>query len=50
MPISRFLEYLIDSGNYEYYMEKIITSFNAAAVKNVMCTNTISIGWDGYLV
>ncbi|MEO8209934.1 MAG: arsenosugar biosynthesis radical SAM (seleno)protein ArsS [bacterium] len=49
MPISRFLEYLIDSGNYEYYMEKLINSFNVIAVKNVMCTNTISIGWDGYL-
>ncbi|MBK8550831.1 MAG: arsenosugar biosynthesis radical SAM protein ArsS [Ignavibacteria bacterium] len=49
MPVSRFLEYLIDSGNYEYYMEKLINSFNAAAAKNVMCTNTISIGWDGYL-
>jgi radical SAM/Cys-rich protein len=49
MPISRFLEYLIDSGNYEYYMEKLINSFNVTSVKNVMCTNTISIGWDGYL-
>lgn len=49
MPISRFLEYLIDSGNYEYYMNKLINSFNASAAKNVMCTNTISVGWDGYL-
>ena len=49
MPISRFLEYLIDSGNYEYYMDKLINSFNVSAAKNVMCTNTISIGWDGYL-
>ena len=49
MPVSRFLEYLIDSGNYVDYMEKLIASFNAAAVRNVMCTNTISIGWDGYL-
>ncbi|MDQ3020653.1 MAG: arsenosugar biosynthesis radical SAM protein ArsS [Bacteroidota bacterium] len=49
MPISRFLEYLIESGNYEYYMEKLITSFNVTTAKNVMCKNTISIGWDGYL-
>jgi radical SAM/Cys-rich protein len=49
MPISRFLEYLINSGNYEYYMEKLINSFNPAAAKNVMCINTVSIGWDGYL-
>jgi radical SAM/Cys-rich protein len=49
MPVSRFLEYLIDSGNYVDYMEKLINSFNVSAVKNVMCTNTISVGWDGYL-
>jgi len=49
MPINRFLEYLIDSGNYEYYMEKLITAFNPATIKNVMCTNTISVGWDGVL-
>jgi len=49
MPISRFLEYLIDSGNYEYYMEKLVSAFNTDAVKNVMCMNTISVGWDGYL-
>ncbi|MDZ4712447.1 MAG: arsenosugar biosynthesis radical SAM protein ArsS [bacterium] len=49
MPISRFLEYLLDSGNFEYYMEKLISSFNPSSVPNVMCRNTISIGWDGYL-
>jgi radical SAM/Cys-rich protein len=49
MPISRFLEYLIESGNYDYYMEKLINAFNPAAAKKVMCTNTISIGWDGAL-
>ncbi|MEO6694432.1 MAG: arsenosugar biosynthesis radical SAM (seleno)protein ArsS [Ignavibacteria bacterium] len=49
MPISRFLEYLIDSGNYELYMEKLINAFNTESVESVMCTNTVSIGWDGYL-
>src|SRR6185436_19366400 len=49
MPISRFLEFLLRSGNYESYMEKLVTAFNPAAVSGVMCRNTISIGWDGYL-
>jgi len=49
IPISRFLEYLIRSGNYEGYMEKLIESYNPAAAANVMCRNTISVGWDGYL-
>lgn len=49
LPISRFLEYLIASGNYEDYMYALVEAYNPAAVKNVMCTNTISVGWDGWL-
>lgn len=49
LPISRFLDYLLQSGNYEKYMEKLIAAYNPAAAANVMCRNTISIGWDGYL-
>jgi hypothetical protein len=30
-------------------MQKLVDSFNPSAVANVMCRNTISIGWDGYL-
>jgi radical SAM/Cys-rich protein len=49
LPISRYLDYLLQSGNYEKYMEKLITAFNPVAAANVMCRNTISIGWDGFL-
>ena len=49
MPISRFLEFLLTSGNYEKYMQKLVQAFNPAAVAGVMCRNTISIGWDGTL-
>ncbi len=49
MPISRYLDFLITSGNYEKYLEKLVNAYNAAAASNVMCRNTISIGWDGYL-
>jgi radical SAM/Cys-rich protein len=49
LPISRYLDYLLTSGNYEKYMEKLVTAFNPIAATNVMCRNTISIGWDGYL-
>ncbi len=49
LPISRFLDYLIQSGNYEEYMTKLVEAFNPVAAENVMCRNTISIGWDGYL-
>lgn len=49
IPISRFLDFLIESGNYEEYMEKLINAFNPAAVSGVMCRNTISIDWKGFL-
>lgn len=49
LPISRFLEYLIASENYEEYMQRLVEAFNPAALANVMCTNTLSISWDGYL-
>lgn len=49
MPINRYLDYLLVSGNYEDYMTKLIHAFNPAAAKGVMCRNTISVGWDGYL-
>ncbi|UAB85757.1 arsenosugar biosynthesis radical SAM protein ArsS [Zunongwangia sp. SCSIO 43204] len=49
LPISRFLEYLIASENYKDYMYSLVDAYNPAAVENVMCTNTISISWDGWL-
>jgi radical SAM/Cys-rich protein len=49
MPISRFLEFLIQSGNFESYMERLVQAYNPSAVSGLMCRNTISIGWDGHL-
>ena len=49
LPISRFLDYLIASENYEDYMYALVEAYNPSAVKNVMCTNTISVSWDGWL-
>lgn len=49
LPISRFLHFLLKSGNLEEYMERLITAFNPAAAEGVMCRDTISIGWDGTL-
>jgi radical SAM/Cys-rich protein len=49
LPISRFLDYLIASDNYNDYMYNLVEAFNPAAVENVMCTNTLSVSWDGWL-
>ena len=49
LPISRFLDYLLASDNYEDYMYNLVEAYNPIAVENVMCTNTISVSWDGWL-
>jgi len=49
MPVSRFLEFLVDSGNYEGYMERLANAFNPSAAAGVMCRYTLSVSWDGTL-
>ena len=49
LPISRFLDYLVASENYDDYMYALVDAYNPAAVQSIMCTNTISISWDGWL-
>ena len=49
MPISRFLDHLEVTGQTDEYLTRLVTAFNPAAASNVMCRNTLSVGWDGTL-
>ena len=49
MPISRFLQFLAESGNLQGYMDKLVGAFNPATVDGLMCRYTLSVGWDGKL-
>ncbi|HSM52466.1 MAG TPA: DUF3641 domain-containing protein, partial [Thermoanaerobaculia bacterium] len=49
MPIARFLDWLVESGNLAPYMERLLAAFNPAAARGVMCRNTLSVAWDGRL-
>ena len=49
MPISRYLEWLDDSGNTNRYVNKLAGAFNPAAAAGVMCRTTLSVGYDGRL-
>ena len=49
MPISRYLEWLQDTGNLESYLNKLLVAFNPQAASNVMCRTTLSVGWRGEL-
>ncbi len=49
LPVARFLDYLLETGNYEEYMQKLVEAYNPATVEGLMCRNTVSVSWDGYL-
>ena len=50
MPISRYLEWLIESGNLAAYLQRLVTAFNPTAAQGVMCRTTLSVRWDGTLL
>ena len=47
LPISRFLEWLEESGNLQDYMTRLVNAFNPVAAAGVMCRSMISVGPDG---
>ena len=49
LPISRFLDDLLQSGRLDEYQQKLIDAFNPAAAAGVMCRNTLSVDWQGRL-
>ncbi len=49
MPISRFLDDLLRQGKYVEYMNRLISSFNPATVEHLMCRDTLSIDWRGFV-
>ncbi len=49
VPLGRFRQWLIKSGNFDKYIQKLFSSFNPCAVDNVMCRTLVSVSWDGYL-
>ncbi len=49
MPVSRFLDSLLQRDHYELYMQKLITSFNAETIAGLMCRSLVSVDWNGYL-
>jgi radical SAM/Cys-rich protein len=49
VPLGRFRDWLLLSGNLETYFKKLASSFNPCAVEGVMCRSMVSVSWDGYL-
>lgn len=49
LPIQRFGSVLISQGKFENYMQLLKDNFHAGNLQQVMCKNTLSIDWQGYL-
>lgn len=49
MPVSRFLEWLESSGNLQSYLELLVNAFNPGTIAGLMCQNTLSVSWDGFI-
>ncbi|HET8829954.1 MAG TPA: arsenosugar biosynthesis radical SAM (seleno)protein ArsS [Pelobium sp.] len=49
LPVSRFLDYLLETNKYLAYMHELVNAFNPATLDGLMCKNTISISWDGFM-
>ena len=48
-PLGSFRQWLIQSGNFENYMQKLVSNFNPCAVEALMCRSLVSVFWDGHL-
>lgn len=49
MPISRFGAVLLAQGKFYDYMNLLKDSYLPENLSNVMCLNTVSVDWEGYL-
>ena len=48
-PLGRFRQWLVESGNFYNYMQKLATAFNPCTIPGLMCRTLLSVSWDGYL-
>ncbi|NOQ35176.1 MAG: radical SAM/Cys-rich domain protein [Methylococcaceae bacterium] len=49
LPIQRFGSTLISHGEFENYIELLRANYQASNLGNLMCRNTLSIDWQGFV-
>jgi radical SAM/Cys-rich protein len=49
IPLGRFRQWLVKSGNLTEYIDKLAANFNSFAIEGLMCRTLVSVSWDGYL-
>ncbi|WP_221898932.1 arsenosugar biosynthesis radical SAM (seleno)protein ArsS [Gordonibacter massiliensis (ex Traore et al. 2017)] len=46
-PIGRYGAHLLDTGEFDGYLDLLIDNFNQQACAGMMCRRQLSVGWDG---
>lgn len=49
MPIQRFGSTLVSKGEFEGYMDLLVSSYQASNLDNVMCRSILSVDYEGYV-
>lgn len=49
LPIQRFGSVLVSKGEFDQYMQLLQDHFQTENLEQVMCKNTLSIDWQGYV-
>jgi radical SAM/Cys-rich protein len=49
MPIGRFKEFLLRTGNFDRYLDVLASTFNPDTLDNIMCRHLVNVGWNGML-
>ena len=49
VPLGRFRNWLLESGNHDRYVKALAGGFNPCTVDGLMCRTQLSVSWDGYL-
>ncbi len=49
LPISRFLDDLLQTGQFDTYMHKLVEAFNPTTIEGLMCRTMLSVDWQGNL-
>ncbi len=49
VPLGRFRTWLISTGNFQGYMQRLESAFNPLTLEGLMCRSLVSISWEGFL-
>jgi len=49
MPIKRFADFLHRRDELQGYMDLLVRNFNKDTVENLMCIETLNVGWNGMI-